>query len=56
MNEVQAQVVSLIRVVATIGKGTQEDPIRTEVSYWTEEGALLVHMNINDDPYYQHHP
>lgn len=46
----KAQIIEVIRVVNDTGTGTPDDPVRTEVSYWTKDGTLLVRMDINDDP------
>lgn len=45
-----ACIVEVIRVVQTKGKGTNDDPCRTEVTYWSKDGHLIARMDINDDP------
>lgn len=50
-----ACIMEVIRVVQTKGRGTDEDPYRTEVSYWSKDGHLIARMDINDDPCSQPH-
>lgn len=51
-----ASVTKVIRVVCTIGTGSKDDPIRTEVEYWTLSGCLIVRFDFNDDPMLKPHP
>ena len=49
--EHQAQMVEVIRIVRTVGTGSDEDPIRKLTSYWTPNGKKIAEMDFNDDPY-----
>lgn len=51
-----AYIVEVIRVEQTKGKGTHEDPMRTEVTYWSKDGQLIARMDINDDPCFRPRP
>ena len=51
-----ACIVEVIRVEHTKGKGTCEDPVRTEVTYWSKDGRLITRIDINDDPYFLPRP
>lgn len=37
----RAELVEVIRILVVIGKGTNEDPVRREVQYWTKDGKLI---------------
>lgn len=37
-----AQVIEVIEVKATAGKGTEADPYRVIVEYWSKDGQLLA--------------
>lgn len=39
------ELVEVIHVVATRGKGTKEDPVRLVNQYWSKEGTLLAEDN-----------
>ncbi len=41
----KAQIVEVIRIETTEGKGTEEDPVRTVVRYWDKTGALIAEIN-----------
>lgn len=51
-----SEIVEVIRTVVTVGTGAADDPVRTEVSYWSKTGVLIAKMDINDDPYARLHP
>lgn len=38
----KAEVVKVIRTENTEGKGTEEDPVRTKVRYWTLKGEPIA--------------
>lgn len=38
----KAEVVKVIRTETVEGKGTEEDPVRTMVRYWEENGKLII--------------
>lgn len=37
-----AKIIEVIRVVSTIGTGTEKDPVRLIFQYWTLDGKLLT--------------
>ena len=37
-----AKVISVIKTVSTRGKGTDTNPVRTVIQYWTVEGELIA--------------
>ena len=37
----RVELVEVIRVIVNVGKGTEEDPVRTEVQYWDKKGRLI---------------
>lgn len=40
---VNAEMVTVIRTVTVVGTGTTEDdPVRTVIQYWTQDGELLA--------------
>lgn len=43
-----AKLRQVIEVLRTKGRGTQEDPMRTVIEYWSTEGLLLA---TQPDPY-----
>ena len=45
MRKIKAEIVEVIRVIGTAGKGTKEDPVRTEVQYWEKSGKYIGTMN-----------
>lgn len=45
MERIKAEVVEVIRVIGKVGKGTEEDPVRTEVQYWEKSGKYIGTMN-----------
>ena len=38
---IRAEIVEVIRVIVNVGKGTEEDPARTEAQYWDKKGRLI---------------
>ncbi len=46
----KAEITEIIRVECTVGTGTKEDPMRTEVGYFSKDGKPIAIMDINDDP------
>ena len=48
----KAEIVEVIRVIANTGKGTADDPVRTEVQYWDKKGKLICkddYVQVNND-------
>ena len=41
MERIKAEVVEVIRVIGTAGKGTKEDPARREVQYFLKNGKCI---------------
>lgn len=42
MRDIRVEMVQVIRVIRTVGKGTENDPVRREVQYWEPDGKLIV--------------
>ncbi len=42
MKDIRVEMVQVIRVIRTVGKGTENDPVRKEVQYWKPDGQLIV--------------
>ena len=38
---VKAETVTVIKTVTVVGTGTENDPVRQIIQYWTSEGKLI---------------
>ncbi len=43
--EEKTKLVKVIKVIKTIGNGTEKNPVRTVIQYWSLNGKLLVTMD-----------
>lgn len=41
-----AKIISVIRTVSITGTGTEDDPVRREISYWKPDGTLIATKKI----------
>lgn len=49
VGDIKAEMVKVIRVIRTVGTGTDKDPVRTEVQYWEPNGKLIVKKDWQGD-------
>ena len=49
----EAKTVTVIKTVTVVGNGTEENPVRRVVEYWTLDGRLLCSTNDDSDYYEQ---
>ena len=41
-----AKIITVIRTVSITGTGTEDDPVRREISYWKPDGTLIATKEI----------